>query len=154
MKQGPTLFLKAVIAIMAVAVLSVCVFVLPVGIRTDQTGMYKFILMGLYVPAVPFFIALYHAFQLLLRIEKNKVFSELSVRALKVIKYCAFTISGLFIAGMPYIFYVADLDDAPGVAAIGFIIIFASLVIGVAAGVFQKMLQNAVDMKSENDLTV
>jgi hypothetical protein len=55
---------------------------------------------------------------------------------------------------MPYIFYVADKDDAPGVAAIGFAIIGLSFVIAVAAAVFQRLLQNAVDIKSENDLTV
>jgi hypothetical protein len=32
--------------------------------------------------------------------------------------------------------------------------IVSSVVIATAAGVFQKLLQNAVDIKSENDLTV
>jgi hypothetical protein len=34
------------------------------------------------------------------------------------------------------------------------VIIFASIVIATAAAIFQRLLQNAVDMKSENDLTV
>lgn len=42
----------------------------------------------------------------------------------------------------------------PGIAIIGFIIIFASVVIAVFAGVLQKLLRNALDIKSENDLTV
>lgn len=55
---------------------------------------------------------------------------------------------------MPYVFYVADRDDALGLAAIGFVFIGASFVIGTAAAVFQSLMQNAVDIKSENDLTV
>jgi hypothetical protein len=60
----------------------------------------------------------------------------------------------MYVVGMPYIFHAADKDDAPGVALIGFVIIFASFVIATAAGVFQRLVQNAVDIKSENDLTV
>lgn len=62
---------------------------------------------------------------------------------------------------MLYIFVLAQNGDAPGVIVIGLVVIFASIVIATAAGVFQKLLQNAVDMskallriKSENDLTV
>jgi len=37
---------------------------------------------------------------------------------------------------------------------LGIIISFAVSVIATAAAVFQKLFQNAVDIKSENDLTV
>ena len=103
---------------------------------------------------MPFFFALYQALKLLNHIDRNNAFSLPAVKALEKIKYSALAISGLFTAGMPYVFYVADRDDAPGVAAIGFVIIFASFVIATAAAVFQQLFQNAVDIKSENDLTV
>ena len=45
-------------------------------------------------------------------------------------------------------------DDPAGFVAIGLVVIFASAVIATAAAVFQTLLQNAVDIKSENDLTV
>ncbi len=154
MNQRSTLFLKSVVTLIGIAVLALCIFALPAGIRTDRTGMYAPILIGLYIPAIPFFYALYQALQILGYIDKNKAFTKLSVIAFKNIKYCAIAISALFAAGMPYIFYVADKDDAPGVAAIGFIIIFASIIIATAAGLFQSLVQNAVDIKSENDLTV
>lgn len=154
MNHGSTYFLKFVVVLLGLIVLALCIFVLPVGIQTDRTGEYKNILLGLYVPAVPFFIALYQAIQLLTYVEKNKAFTEASVRALKNVKNCAIAISLLFAAGMPYIFYVADKDDAPGVVAIGLIIIFASFVIATASALFQSLFQNAVDIKSENDLTV
>jgi hypothetical protein len=154
MKFGSTIFLRVVIGLIGLVVLGLCVFILPMGIATDQTGEYRNILLGLYIPAVPFFYALYQGFKFLHFIDTSQAFSVPSIDALKRTKYCAMIISALFTVGMPYIFYVADKDDAPGVAAIGFVIIFASAVIATAAAVFQSLLQHAVDIKSEHDLTV
>jgi hypothetical protein len=154
MKQVSTLFLRGAVIFIGLAVLAFCIFVLPVGIRAEDAGGYWPILLGLYVPAVPFLFALYQALKLLGLIDKNDVFSMAAVRALKRIQYCAAAISLWFTAWMPYIFHVADQDDAPGVVAIGLIIIGASFVTATFAAVLQKLFQNAVDIKSENDLTV
>ena len=154
MKRGPTFFLRAVIILLGLGVLALCIFVLPIGIMTDATGYYRPILMGMYVTAIPFFIALYQTMKLLKSIDKNTAFSDSSVTALKYIKYCGIAISAFYALGMPYIVYAADRDDAPGVVAIGLVIIFASFVVSVFAGVLQKLLQNVIAIKSENDLTV
>ena len=154
MKKGSTMFLRGVVILIGLAVLALCIIVLPAGIRSDNTGYYVPILWGLYITALPFFFALHQALKLLGLIDRNKAFSRSSVLALKNIKYCALTISGLFALGMPYIFYAADRDDAPGVALVGFIIVGASFVIATFAAVLQKLLRNALDIKSENDLTV
>jgi hypothetical protein len=154
MKKGSTLLLKGAIIIFGIAALAFCIFVLPRVIGSIDLGGYDPILLGMYVTAIPFFVALYYAFQLLNFIDRNNAFSAISVKALKKIKYCALTISGLYSVGMPYIFSVAEKDDAPGVVAIALIIISASFVVAVFAAVLQKLLQNAIDIKSENDLTV
>lgn len=154
MKHGSTLFLKFVIVIIAFVVLALCIFVLPAGIVSDRTGDYRPILFGMYLPAIPFFIALYQGLKLLNAIDKNKVFSTFSIKALNSIKYCGFSISVLYTIGLPYIFTVADKDDAPGVVLLTFIFIFASLVVGAAASLFQNQLQKVLDIKSENELTV
>lgn len=78
----------------------------------------------------------------------------MSVKVLKNIKYCAIIISALYVAGMPILYLMAERDDAPGIIVIGLIIIFASMVIAVFAAVLQKLLKEAIDIKSENDLTV
>lgn len=154
MKRGSTTILKVVIILIGITVLVFCTILLPYGIITDKVGYFRPMLIGMYLPAIPFFYALYQGLKLLGFIDKNKAFSELSVKALENIKYCAIIIGALYSAGMPYIFYVADRDDAPGVAAIGFVIIGASFVIATAAALFQRLFQNAVDLQSENDLTV
>jgi hypothetical protein len=135
-------------------ILALCLLALPAGIASDKTGYYRPILIGLYVPAIPFFYAIYQTLRLLGHIDRDKAFSDASVKILQTIKYCALIIAGLFAAGMPYIFHAAQLDDAPGVVAIALIIIFASTVIAVFAAVLQRLLQNAIAIKSENDLTV
>ena len=61
----------------------------------------------------------------------------------------------LIVATEAYFFIaVRGKDDIAGGVAMGLVMIFVSIVIATAAAVFERLLQNAVDMKSENDLTV
>jgi hypothetical protein len=154
LKQTPTLVLKAVLILLALGVLAICSILLPMGIMSDQTGFYRPLLIGMYLPAIPFFIGIYQALKLLNLIDKNHAFSSPALKALRKIKFSAFSISALYLALLPYIFYVAELDDAPGVVLIGLVFVFASFVIGTFAAVLQKLIQNALDLKEENDLTV
>lgn len=155
-----TLFLKVVVFLMGLPVLALSIFVLPEIAEffaelnpTLDFLQYPF-LIGLYVTVIAFFAALYQTLRLLIYIDKNEAFSDLSVMALKNIKYCAITISALFVVFMPLIYLMAEIDDAPGLILIGMVIIFGSMVIAVFAAVLQKLLKNAIDIKSENDLTV
>jgi len=160
MKRGTTLFLKAAVILIGLPVLALCIFVVPeianytAELYPDMAFLKYFLLTDLYASAIPFYFALYQAFKLLNYIDKNKAFSERSVQALKNIKKCAITISGLYVAGLPLFYLLAEKDDAPGVIAIGLVVIFASVVIAVFAAVLQRLLKEAIDIKSENDLTV
>ncbi|MCP2036693.1 hypothetical protein L1279_003738 [Planomicrobium sp. HSC-17F08] len=155
-----TLFLKAVIILMAIPVLAVCIFVVPplssfVAEIIPQWAFLQYVfLIAMYLTAVAYFTALYQTLKLLVYIDKNIAFSERSVKALKNIKYCAIAITVLYILCLPIILYMAQVDDAPGLGGIGMIITFGAMVIAVFAAVLQKLLQNAIDIKSENDLTV
>ncbi|WP_206098989.1 DUF2975 domain-containing protein [Paenibacillus nanensis] len=143
---------------MGIPILAVCIFALPriANEAADYFSAYWVfpVITIMYVSVIPFFAALYQAFKLLTLIDKSNAFSELSVKALKNIKYCAFAISVLYVASEPFLYLMAEKDDAPGLIVIGMVIIFASLVIGVFAAVLQKLLKNAIAIKSENDLTI
>lgn len=160
MKRGTTLFLKLAVILMGIPILALCIFLVPeianymAELYPDHTYLKYLVFIDLYAAAIPFYFALYQSFKLLSYIDQNKAFSELSVKALKKIKYCAITISSLFVLGMPLFYLFAEKDDAPGVILIGMVIIFASMVIAVFAAVLQKLLKNVLDIKSENDLTV
>ncbi|WP_145140807.1 DUF2975 domain-containing protein [Paenibacillus sp. Y412MC10] len=160
MKRVSTLFLKVAVFLIGLPILALCIFVVP-GIADFAAELYpdhaylKYLVFAdLYASAVPFYLALYQSFRLLIYIDRNEAFSELSVRALKNIKYCAVAISILYVAGLPLLYLIAEADDAPGVILIGLVIIFASMVIAFFAAVLQRLLKEAIDIKSENDLTV
>ena len=154
MRQGSTLFLKLVVSLIGLAAAALCVFLLLAAVSSGEVGDFLPILLGMYASGIPFFVALCQTLKLLNHIDKGRAFSELSVRALKSIKYCAIAISALYAAGMPYIVYVADTDDAPGLTVLGLVIVFASAAIATFAAVLQRLLQDAIDLKSENELTV
>lgn len=160
MKRGTTLFLKTAVILIGIPVLALCIFLVPeianfaAELYPNHTYLKYLVLIDLYATAIPFYFALYQAFKLLSYIDTNKAFSELSVRVLKNIKYCAITISSLFVVGMPLFYLIAERDDAPGIIVIGMGMVFASMVIAVFAAVLQRLLQEAIDIKAENDLIV
>jgi hypothetical protein len=152
-KKSSTVFLKAVLILLGLGVLALCVGAVWLGFD-DKTGLYSRVMFCLPVTSIPFFIALYQAWKLLSYIDRNEAFSPLSIKALRNIKFSAITISILYAALMPFIFIAAEIDDAPGVVLIGLVLMCAPIVVAVFAAVLQKLLQNGVDIKSENELTV
>jgi len=159
MKRVPTIFLQAVVVLIGVVVLVALIWLpLTEGRATnlDLLSIYAdpLILYG-YTTSIAFFVALYKAFRLLGYIGQNKVFSSNSVGALKSIKYCAIAFSILIVAAGIYVDISHHKDDDPaGFLALCMVTTFASIVVATAAAIFEKILQNAIDMKSENDLTI
>ena len=158
MKLGSTLFLKIAIILIGAPALAVCAFGLPWLIGNPASPEYGSILYPIitimFVSVIPFFGALHQAFQLLNYIDKNESFSNVSVISLKKIKYCAISVSVLYVVGIPFFYLLAEMDDAPGVLLICLIVIFASMVIAVFAAVLQRLLHVAIEIKAENDLIV
>ena len=65
----------------------------------------------------------------------------------------AIAIIGFVAVGEIFIM-LGNSDDRAGGVFMGILITFGSVVVATAAAVFERVLQNAVDIKSENDLTV
>jgi hypothetical protein len=158
MKKGSTLFLKGVLVIMAVAALAICIFALPAiwkgGSEEFPTASRALLLIviGLYATAVP--LVLWQSFKLLRYIDKDQAFSQQSINALKVIKLSASVIAVLYVGGVPLLAPIAQADDAPGLMLIGLVIACAPIAVAVFAAILQKLLQSAMEIKSENELTV
>lgn len=152
-------FLQAVVVLIGIVALVILIwFPLTEGRATnlDLFSIYfdPLILYG-YAASVAFFIALYKAFKLLGYIGHNQVFSSHSVNSLKSIKHCAIVLSILIVIAGAYIrIFHSKEDDPAGFIAICIVTAFVAVVVATAAAIFQKILQNAVDMKSENDLTI
>lgn len=160
MKRGSTIFLQVVIILIGIVALVLLLWEPQIeGVNAHATQFEIYFkdpfLAYLYIGSIPFFMALYQAFKLLGYIRHNNTFSQASVKALRNIKYCAITIIGFIMGAEAYIIINrAGSDDIAGGVAMGILIGFVSIVITTAAAVFEKLLQNAVDIKSENDLMV
>lgn len=159
MKRASTVFLQGVIVLIGLVVLAALIG-LPLtegrAAGLDVVSVYAdpFILYG-YGASIAFFVALYKAFRLLGYIGQNKVFSPDSVKALKSIKYCALILAFLIVLAGVFVKLSHHPDDDPaGFIAMCIVTTFAAAVVATAAAVFEKILQNALDMKSENDLTI
>jgi hypothetical protein len=153
------MFLQAVVVVIGILALVVLIRLpLTEGRATnlDLFGIYSdpFILYG-YAASIVFFVALYKAFKLLGYIGQNKVFSSSSVKTLKSIKYCAIVLSIFIVSAGLYIRLFHNKEDDPaGFLALCILTTFVSIVVATAAPIFEKILQNALDMKRENDLTI
>ncbi len=106
-----------------------------------------------YIASIPFFVALYQAFKVLGYAGQDRVFSQEAVKALRTIKYCALIIVGFVAVSVIFMIH-ADRDDRPAGVFMRILISFPSIIVASAAAMSERILQNAVDLKSENDLTV
>ncbi len=158
MKRGSTLFLKVVLILIGVVTLVALIwFPQTEGRATnlDLISIYKDpLIIYIYIASIPFFVGLFQAFKLLNLIDANKAFTQDAVNTLRIMKFAALSVIGFIALALLYIRFFVHGDDPAGPTALGFMISFASIVIATAAAIFQRLLQNAVDMKSENDLTV
>lgn len=159
MKRIPTIFLQTVIILIGIVAFAILIwFPLTEGRATnlDLFSIYSdpFILYC-YGTSIAFFVALYNAFRLLGFIRMNNVFSTNSLKALRNIRRCAILIGFLIVVAGIYIklSHIKE-DDSAGFLSICIISTFTSIVVAAAVTVFERLLQNAIDIKSENDLTV
>ena len=160
MKRGSTIFLQIIILLLGAGVLVFLLWEPNLEGRNVNATLFEVyfkdpFLAYLYLAFVPFFVGLYQGFKLLGYAGRNEIFSERSVRALRIIKYCALTTAIFILGAEAYIFiFVRGTDDVAGGVMMGVFVILMCAVVGTAAAVFERVLQNAVDIKSENDLTV
>ena len=158
MKLGATLFLRVVLALLGIGALAFLLWEPHVEGRNAHATLFAIyfkdpFLAYAYVGSIPFFVGLYHAFKVLAYAGRNREFSPPAVKSVRTIKYCAIALIA-FVAGGEVFIMLGDSDDRAGGVFMGVLITFASIVVATAMSVLERALQNAVDMKSENDLTV
>ncbi|MBL8202991.1 MAG: DUF2975 domain-containing protein [Blastocatellia bacterium] len=160
MKRSSTIFLQIVIVLIGIGVLALMLWEPHLEGRNANATPFEIyfkdpFLAYAYTASIAFFVALYQAFKLLGYIRANQVFSQRAVKALRTIKYCALTLVAFIVGAEAFIFIAQrGKEDIAGGVMIGLIMMFISVVVATAAAVFEKLLQSAVEIKSENDLTV
>ena len=158
MKRSSTAFLQTVIVLIGIGALALMLWEPHIEGRNAHATPFEIyfkdpFLAYAYVASIPFFVALYQAFKVLGYAGQNTLFSPEAVKALRTIKYCALAIIG-FVTVSVLFMISGDRDDRPAGVFMRVLIAFPSIVVATAAAMFERVLQNAVDLKSENDLTV
>lgn len=154
MKKESTLLLKTVVLGLGFLVVGFNLAAIRAMVIGDDLAESSIVLAILMLSTLPFLYGLYLTFKLLKYIDENKGFSELSVKALKLMKQCAIAVSLIYTIAMPLVYFIANREDAPGLMAIGLVLTFIAVVIATFTAVLEKLVRNGLYIKSENDLTV
>ena len=133
--------------VFAAVVLAACV-TLPLLVKfylgdtyETATGVKTALYICLYGSAVPSFLISYLLLRVLFNIRKNIVFDRRNVAYTRYISWCCFAVCALFFALGFFIPF-------------SFVMAFAAGFIGLIVRVVKNLLNEAVDIKEENDLTV
>ena len=158
MKRSSTIFLQTVIVLIGIGALAFLLWEPHVEGRNAHATLFEMyfkdpFLAYVYIGSVAFFVGLYQAFKVLKQVRLDETFSRTTVKALGTIKYCAIVILGFVAVSLLFMAF-ADKDDRPAGVFLRILIGFPSIVVATAAAIFERVLLNAVELKSENDLTV
>ena len=161
MKRSEAIFLQGVVVLIGIGTLALMLWEPHLEGRNANATTFEIyfkdpFLAYAYTASIAFFVALYQAFKVLGDVRRDRTFSQGTVNALRTMKRCAVVLTAAIAGALAYIMIVqrGRSDDIAGGVAVGLFLTFVSVVIASAAAVSERLLQNAVDMKSENDLTV
>lgn len=158
MNRTSTIFLRVIILLIGIGTLAFLLWEPHIEGKNIHSTLFEIyfkdpFLAFAYIASIPFFVTLNQAFKLLGYIGQDKAFSQVSIQALRRIRYCTFASVGFIVIG-EVIVMLSNSDDRPPVVLIGLIATLIFVSIAAAADVFEKLLQTPVEMKSKNDPTV
>ncbi|MEO2076622.1 MAG: DUF2975 domain-containing protein [Bacillus sp. (in: firmicutes)] len=154
-KRGSAIFLKVIIFLVGIAVLTLCIYWMPVltirDVKAHPGGDYSIypLLVCAYGICIAFSLTLFHAYKLLTFIERNNAFSESSLKSLKVIKKCAFTAIFFIVLMIISLKVISSIsgDDSAGPISVSLMSILATSIIIAVVDVLQKPLKGFLDKK-------
>ncbi|PFG05341.1 DUF2975 domain-containing protein [Bacillus sp. es.034] len=154
-KRGSAIFLKVITFLVGIAVLTLCIYWMPVltirDVKAHPGGDYSLypLLVCAYGICITFSFALFHVYKLLTLIERDNALSELSLKSLKVIKKCALTAIFFIVLMIISLKVISSIsgDDSAGPISISLMGILATSIIIVVVDVLQKPLNGFLDEK-------
>lgn len=150
--------LRISVALVALIILLLCIFWLPymARISAEQNVELAYlrypVLFGMYITTIPFYLGIFHTFNLLNLISKDTAFTEKAYISLsKINRYTVIEII-LYFIGMILLALCKALH--PGVFILGLAIMFTCFIISVFASVLKALLKKVIEIKNENDYTI
>jgi len=160
LKRNSTIFLQVVTILVGIGILAFMLWEPHIegrnaGATLSQIYFNDPFLAYAYLASIPFFVALYQGFNVLGYIRHDKTFMQATVKALQAIKYCAIVLLGFVAVSVIFMYPILGTqEDLPAGIFMRIFIALASIVVATSAGIFKKILQVALDMKSQKDLAV
>lgn len=151
--------MKVALILIGIPVLVLCIFLVPkiasyaVELYPDHGYLNYLVLMDLYATAIPFYFALYQAFKLLGYIDKSKAFRIVCSSSADnqiLCNYIQWLVCGWLAAFLSH----SGERRCPRHHCYRIGLDYCFLGNCRFAAVLQKLLKEAIDIKSENDLTV
>ena len=152
------IFLQVAIVLIGIAALAFLLWEPHIEGRNAHSTLFEIyfkdpFLAYAYVTSIPFFLGLNQAFKFLGYAGQNKLLSLAALKALRIIKYCAISIIGFAAVG-EIIIMLSSSDDRAGGVFMGILITFTAIIVAISVGKFERILQNSIDIRSQNNLTV
>ena len=159
MKKSSTILLQVVLVLIGIGTLAFMLWEPHIEGRNAHATLFEIyfkdpFLAYAYITSIAFFFALYQTFKVLGLVGQNKTFSQETVRALRIIKYCGLVLFGFIVLGEFFIMMYNGNEDRPPAIFMGLIATVISLGITSAATRFEKHLQTSIEMEQENNLNV
>ncbi|SHJ81495.1 Protein of unknown function [Clostridium amylolyticum] len=151
-------WLKFVIAFAAFIAAILCLLIVPalgkeaVLMNPELDYMFWPCLVFIWVTAIPFYIALYKAWLICQEISKDNSFCIENSKSLKLISKLALLECILYLAAM-FILLILNLLHPSIILGVLFII-FVGISIAIASATISHLVENASELKKENDLTI
>lgn len=147
MKKSLVVFLQVIVVLTGISVFGLMLWAphlegRNVGATNFEIYFKDPFLAYVYLASIAFFVALYQAYKVLGYIGQNNTYSTNSIKALRIIKYCAVALVGFILGGEAYIYItMRGKDDIAGGIAMGLFLMVISIIIGVVAAKFERKLQ-------------
>lgn len=160
MRKGSTVFLQVILVLVGIGALAFLLWEPHLEGRNAHATVFEIyfkdpFLAYAYLASMAFFTGLYQAIKVLGYAGQNRIFSPEAVHALRTIKYCGLAMIAFVVVSVVFMPLGApNDDDGPQGVVMRVVVAFGSLVVATSAAMFERILKNAVDLKSENDLTV
>ena len=144
MKKFHVYALTSILVVIASIILLLCIFALPqvaqetARLNPEVAYLQYPILLGMYATAVPCLYAIYETIKIIHMMERQEIFTNRIAQALNRIKYCAFTIITLYVAGI----IILDAANAmpPLVALMGMTILIVTVLVASAASFLRNVV--------------
>ena len=149
MKKNKAIFLQILIVLISIGTLTFMLWEPHLEGRNVNATIFDIyfndpFLACAYIASIAFFMALYQTFKVVGYAGQNNLFSQSTLKSLRIIKYCARTLVVFVLTGEAYLFIVRPEDDIAGGVFMGLLAIVLFGTIAIVATRFEKNLQNKI----------